>query len=203
MLEVAQQVLVAQVPEAREWLTQALAGDFAISFASAARRVGRAPLALSAAEQQRLGTTRWSADELARACLLLSAAARADLPALVEGCFHQGDNRERSAVLKTLPLLPAPERFIPLAAEACRTNVVTVFEAIACENPFPAAHFSDAQFNQMTLKAVFLTVAVSRIVGLDRRRTPELARMARDYASERHAAGRPVPTDLELLRERP
>jgi hypothetical protein len=37
---------------------------------------------------------------------------------------------------------------------------------------------------------------VERIVGLQDRVNPELLRMARDYADERRAAGRPVPADV-------
>jgi hypothetical protein len=51
----------------------------------------------------------------------------------------------------------------------------------------------------MVLKAIFIEVPVSRIEGLDRRNGAELRRMARDYASERRAAGRPVPSDVDLL----
>jgi hypothetical protein len=77
--------------------------------------------------------------------------------------------------------------------------VETVFRAIACDNPYPAAHFPEASFNQMVLKAVFVGAPVSRIVGLSRRATPELRRMAEDYASERRAAGRAVPEDVTLV----
>jgi hypothetical protein len=51
----------------------------------------------------------------------------------------------------------------------------------------------------MVLKAIFIEVPVSRIEGLAQRRGPELERMARDYASERRAAGRPVPSDIDLV----
>ena len=71
--------------------------------------------------------------------------------------------------------------------------------AIACENPFPAAYFPETSFNHMVLKAVFTEVALARILGLATRRSPELARMATDYASERTAAGRSVPADLALV----
>jgi hypothetical protein len=74
-----------------------------------------------------------------------------------------------------------------------------VFEAIAAENPYPATHFPDPNLNQMELKAVFVEVAVDRIQGLDERITPELARMAEDYAAERRAAGRPVPADVDHI----
>jgi hypothetical protein len=102
-------------------------------------------------------------------------------------------------VLRALPLLPDAERFVPLAVEACRTSVQTVFDAIACENPFPADHFPDLNFNQMVLKAMFNGVQLARIVRLDERAGPELARMASDYAAERRAAGRTVPADIDLV----
>ena len=51
------------------------------------------------------------------------------------------------------------------------------------------------------MKAIFNGVSVGRIEGLSRRITPELSRMATGYASERRAAGRPVPKDAEFLIE--
>ena len=80
--------------------------------------------------------------------------------------------------------------------------VTPIFEAIACENPFPSLYFSDESFNQMVLKAVFVGVSLERVVGLRARVTPELSRMAEDYAAERRAAGRTVPSDLALLGSR-
>ena len=90
-----------------------------------------------------------------------------------------------------------------IAIEACRTNVETVFCAIALDNVYPAEHFADANFNQMVLKAVFIGAPVAQIEGLDTRRTPELIAMAESYGSERAAAGRPVPADIELITKRP
>ena len=118
---------------------------------------------------------------------------------LVDELFVRGDNAEREAVLRTLPLLPDPSRFLTTAVEACRTNVQTVFEAIACENPYPARYFPELNFNQMVMKAVFTGVSLRRIVGLPARLTPALASMAGDYAKERTAAGRPVNEDLALI----
>lgn len=146
----------------------------------------------------------WSLDAIARAALLVRASevspaeSHADL---VRQVYLRGDDREQAAALRALPLLPDPSRFIDLAVEACRTNLQSVFEAIACENVYPAAHFSDAGFNQLVLKALFIGVAVDRIVGLNERNSDELRRMAADYASERRAAGRPVPADIHLVLE--
>ena len=134
--------------------------------------------------------------------LLVKAADRAgeaELVPLVEDLYRRGENRERQSVLRSLPLLPRPERFLALAVDSCRTSVQPIFEAIACENPYPAAFFPELNFNQMVLKALFIEVALERILGLERRITPELRRMAKDYASERAAAGRSVPRDIALL----
>jgi hypothetical protein len=100
-------------------------------------------------------------------------------------------------VLRALSLLPRPDRFCSLATDACRSHVQPVFEAICCESRYPAACFPDLAFRQMVLKALFTGVALDRIHGLRTRIDPELIRMAHDYASERRAAGRPVPADID------
>jgi hypothetical protein len=120
-------------------------------------------------------------------------------PALIERLFESGEIGEQESLLRTLALLPEPTRFTDTGLAACRTNARRVFDAIACDNPFPAEFFPELGFNQMVLKAVFIEAPVARIEGLAARRTPELLRMARDYASERTAAGRPVPGDIALI----
>jgi hypothetical protein len=107
--------------------------------------------------------------------------------------------RDRRAVLRALPLLPDAGRFVAIALDACRSHIQPVFEAIACENPYPARHFLEASFNQMVLKALFTGVTLGRIAGLEGRITPELTRMALAYARERELAGRSVPADIGRL----
>jgi hypothetical protein len=144
----------------------------------------------------------WGLDELGRGALILvaatkcSAASRRDL---ARDAFYRGDSGERQALLRVLSYLPDPESFLELAGDACRSSVQGVFEALACENPYPARHFPEAAFNQMVLKAVFTGAALVRICDLDRRINRELVRMAEGYASERRAAGRSVPADVERL----
>jgi hypothetical protein len=121
---------------------------FGSSFAGASRQLGKQRIALdpsvngdtSARAVGGAGIDRWAVDELGRAALLVYAfdelpADRAS--ALLEDCYAQGDVRERQAVLRALPLLPAADRFLALAIDACRTHVQTIFEAIACENHSP------------------------------------------------------------------
>lgn len=130
------------------------------------------------------------------ACRCADEATRAGLVGRV---FRTGDSAERVALLAVLAALPSAGSYVETAVEACRTNVRDVFEAIACENDYPARHFSDAAFNQMVMKAVFSGISLSRIRGLAGRVDGELERMARDYSAERRAAGREVPADLARL----
>ena len=82
-----------------------------------------------------------------------------------------------------------------------RSNAVDLHEAIACDNPYPAAHLPDAPFNQLVLKAIFNGLSPRRIVGLERRRNRELARMVEAWVSERRLAGRAVPADVAVVLE--
>jgi hypothetical protein len=146
---------------------------------------------------------KWTAEDAGRLLLLLARhRSGASLDAFVGdavACFEQGDAREQQSWLRAVALLPEPGRFLPQAVDACRTNILPLFESVACENPYPADFFPNLNFNQMVLKALFNGVSLSRVVGLERRRNPDLARMAKDYAAERRAAGRTVPADILLV----
>jgi hypothetical protein len=113
-------------------------------------------------------------------------------------CYQNGDAGEQQSWLRGLHVLPDAERFLPHAIDACRTNILPVFEAISCDNPYPSRYFPELNFNQLVLKALFNGVALERVVGLAERRNAELTRMAADYAAERRAAGRAVPEDIGL-----
>jgi hypothetical protein len=213
-------VLTSRLSEdAASWFRQAVhkvrakgeATDaFLIMWSGAGRRLGQAAIeAPTAAEHADLEGRRlpffpagWGADELGRT-LLLQGALAARLPeahaALVNELFTTGDLRERQAVLRALPHLPAPERFLAVAVEAVSNNAASVIEAIACENPFPARHFPEEAFNQMVVKCLFCELRLGRVHDLARRVTPELRRVVAAYASERRAAGRPVPADAALV----
>jgi hypothetical protein len=207
-------ILTSRLPEdAASWFRQAVhkvrakgeATDaFLIMWSGAGRRLGQAGLRSPTEEEKRLPffPEGWGADEFGRT-LLLQGALAARLPeahaALVNELYSTGDLRERQAVMRALPHLPAPERFVAVAIEAVRNNAVSVIEAIACENPFPARQFPDEAFNQMVLKCLSCDVPLQRIHDLSRRVTPELRRMVEAYASERRAANRPVPKDTALI----
>jgi hypothetical protein len=211
--------LLDRLPDrSRTWLEKALgdarregpaSADFAAAWSSAGRRLGRAPLLLSEDDGRALVKDRasfvpagWGTDELGRALLLLAATEGRPpdlLLPLVEDLFRKGEMREQQALLRVLAYLPESGAYAKLAAEAVRSNVVSVLEALGCENPFPAARMDELAFNQMVMKAVFNGLPLARIVGLPERADKELGRMARALASERRAAGRTVPQDLQDL----
>jgi hypothetical protein len=202
-------------PDATAWFgeaeAQAAGGttEQLVAVYAKARRLGRERLDLSAAEKRNvsplqadLQLDQWTREDAGRAALLLTRAIAKEDPAgfaaaAIE-CYERGDSSEQQSWLKSTALLPEAERLLPVVIDACRTNILPLFEAVACENPYPARHFPERNFNQMVLKALFNKVALSRIAGLPQRRNPELTRMAADYASERRAAGRTVPSDIGL-----
>ena len=172
---------------------------------AASRHAGRGALQVTADElasvralDPDLSLAQWTMDDAARAVLLLAVAqaSPSQFQDVATACYDQGDAREQQSWLRALPVFPQPDRFLSTAIDACRTNIVPLFEAIACENPFPARYFPDRNFNQLVLKALFNGIAMNRIVGLSGRLNQELARMAADYAAERRAAGRSVPPDI-------
>jgi hypothetical protein len=193
-------------PEARADLERIAAGfelkRALVLFTAIDRRAGKTALSISGEERKILGATALAtAGELARVMVLLAIEDQtaSDFPSALRRAYEDGDNKERIAVLRALPFFARPKEALETAIESTRTHVVPIFEALACDNPYPADHFPELNFNQMALKTAFVELPIARIVGLGKRRTPELARMAKDYAAERRAAGRSVPSDLHLL----
>lgn len=112
--------------------------------------------------------------------------------AKVANIIEVADKSELETFLKFLVLLPHPENFKFQAVEALRTNIATVFDAIALNNPYPALYFNEQQWNQMYLKAAFMQQNLNDIVQVDKRANKELARIISDYAHERWAASREI-----------
>jgi hypothetical protein len=207
-------VAAIEAGDARTWLAEqvAAAGEparFAAAFAAAGRRLGRGEIRQAAAAAITAAGLRWpvtGVDECGRAALVLAAVAA--LPderhvPFVRDLVRRGEVRERQAVLRVLAALPAAARFVDIAVDACRSNVETVFAAIACDNDFPARHFPPPAFHQMVIKALFIGAPLARVAGLAERTTDELARMVDAYVSERRAAGRAIPDDVALIRRPP
>ncbi|WLW50978.1 EboA domain-containing protein [Streptomyces sp. YU58] len=130
--------------------------------------------------------------------VLILHAARADTDALSR-VYAQGTAAERRAVLHALPhLVPGPDA-LPLVEDALRTNDTRLLAAAV--GPYTARHLAPHLWRHAVLKCLFTGVPVDEVTDLDRRAhaDEELARMLGDYASERTAAGRPVPDDLHRV----
>ncbi len=204
-------------PEGRAWLEKALAATqppvdantLLGYYTGATRRAGKQLLTMTGEERARLAEMadaraldHWAGDDGARAALLLTVAeglAPEPFAELALLCYEKGDSREQESWLRGLALLPEGERFVAAAVDACRTNIIPLFEAIACENPFPARFFPELSFNQLVMKVFFNGLAASRIRGLEGRLNPRLSRTCDDFVSEREAAGRSVPVDIWLV----
>ncbi len=195
-----------------EWLQQAASGGKSsqvLANYTGASRLGKAALRLNSSEQERLRhlhprliVSNWGLDEAARAVILLAVAGSDPerFPEVALQCYELGDSREQESWLRGLSVLPEGHYFLATAIDSCRTNIIPIFEAIACENPYPSVHFPELNFNQMVLKCLFNRIALSRIIGLQSRLNAELSRMADHYGRELTAAGRPVPNDIDLAR---
>jgi hypothetical protein len=209
--------LRAQIrPEAAAWLDAARRvaavgplTQLLRAYTEASRHLGRAPLVLAPGDRvavpelARVPASHLTREDAGRLLLLLSrySALQESGPncaAAAIDCYQQGDTGEQQSWLRTVALLPDPACFLPVVIDACRTSIVPLFEAVACENPYPAQYFPALNFNQVVLKALFNGIALNRIVDLPSRLSPELSRMASDYADERRAAGRSIPTDITL-----
>ncbi|MFT7679876.1 MAG: hypothetical protein ACI8QC_003881 [Planctomycetota bacterium] len=143
---------------------------------------------------------RWSQLETMRVLLLCAPQDQASQRYLdfYKDAHRYADEGELRVLFKALPLLEDSGRFIWFATEACRTNIVPVFEAIGMDTPYPAEHFDELAWNQLCLKAIFMGAPLHRTVGLDKRANADLARMALDLVEERRAAGRAIQPELWL-----
>lgn len=192
--------------EKQQLLRQSGTGkELYLPFSVAPRFAGKVVMPLTANELSEAGLLRkgfnpgsWTIDQLARTILLLSLPCdNADnYSKKILKLFSTADMGELVALYAALPLLPYPEKFVHQATEGIRTNMGNVFEAIALANPYPYENFSEAAWNQLVLKTIFVGKSINRIYGLDDRSNPELARMLSDYAHERWAAGRTVTPEL-------
>ncbi|MFI6438723.1 EboA domain-containing protein [Streptomyces sp. NPDC050759] len=130
--------------------------------------------------------------------ILILHAAHADTAALTR-VYAQGTAAERRAVLHALPHLVSGPEALPLVEDALRTNDTRLLAAAV--GPYAARHLDTHHWRHAVLKCLFTGVPVAEVADLDRRAhaDAELARMLGDYATERTAAGRPVPEDLHRV----
>ena len=203
--------VLARAGEEAGWVEDSLAAlaagaperELHIFLGYAPRRLGKADLGLDAAELAEADAARpgwnpagWSLDGAARVLALLVFKGERSFAETFKDLRRTADVAEMIALYRGLPLYPEPEALGFEVGEAMRSNVRAVFESVAHENPFARDHFDEHTWNHMVLKALFVGSRLSLISGLDQRANPELARILREYAHERWAAGRAVTPEL-------
>jgi hypothetical protein len=180
---------------------------FFLAFSQASRFFKKDNLNLTDTQKNQAGTlvpnfdpSHWDVLQTARTYLLLSfAPGKEALLKAVHQLFETGDMHEQQALYAALPVMPYSEDLLTRAIDGCRTNMTLIFDAIALNNPYPAAHFPEANWNQLVLKSIFMQRPIYRIQALGERRNQALAEIASDFAHERWAAGRPVMPELWRL----
>jgi hypothetical protein len=179
--------------------------SFYIAFSTASRSIRKKPLLLSGQELEQANDLRngfypenWDQLHWVRSYFLLILAnhkREAYENGLIK-LFETATMEEQVSLYGTLPILPYPNFLVKLAIEGIRTNITTVFDAIALNNPFPTEFLPQAAWNQMVLKAVFMQRPLYRIYNADERANSDLSRMLIDFAHERWAAHRWVSPEL-------
>ncbi|MCK1797266.1 EboA domain-containing protein [Streptomyces sp. XM4193] len=167
---------------AQDWFERALAEPdrLEISFAAAKRACG-APHAVRV-----------------RVALLVEHRPPAERLAEL---YRRGNAAERLAVLEALPELPPDTDGSELVHDALRTNDPRLVAAAL--GPYGARCLAPHDWRQAVLKCLFVGIPLAEVHDLAARAAgdDELARMLRDFAAERTAAGRTVPEDLHRLLE--
>ncbi|WP_369375397.1 EboA domain-containing protein [Promicromonospora sp. Populi] len=201
------------------------------AFAFAARRVGRAPRRPDVDPGGVVHGTVDDAARAALVVALADAVGTGpDYAERLVRLYRQGDAAERRGVLRGLDLLtergdlgtadpgtddpgmadpgtadPGTAQLVAagvdLAADALRANDPGLVAAAV--GPFGSRHLDQHTWRHAILKLVFQGVSLDAVSDLGARADDELARMARDFAAERRAAGRSVPTDLDRLSSAP
>jgi hypothetical protein len=198
---------------ARAWLDQKFTSltnafskqAFYLTFAATPRFVGKNLLRLTSDDFAKANELcagflpeSWTVDRATRVFFMLCLPTESpeNHVNILDTLFQTAEINELVALYSALPLLPFPERYVNRCAEGIRTNMTVVFEAIALNNPFPAAYLSENAWNQLFLKAIFTGRQITKIQGIKHRANANLAQICADYAHERWAAGRKVSPEL-------
>lgn len=177
-------------------------------FAMMPRKTGKAAMIIKAEQEAEMETLKpgfslegWTADQLARTCLLLhiDPSDKAKYLKTIDDLFLAAEVQELVALYSSLSLFAWPEEWKMRCAEGIRSNIGLVLEAIMYHNPYATNYLDEKAWNQLVLKAFFTDKDLNKIGGLDERANAELAATLNDYAHERWAANRSINPHLWRL----
>jgi hypothetical protein len=173
------EVFVDQLPPSvRAWLDSVFARrDEESLLAAFSQRFSDVPWCASPEASRMLADNRlgWLPNELdlttaLRVMILVHATTHAP-PAhtLVRSWYVAADTDGRRAVLRALPLLSRPKQFLDVAIRGASSPDADVFGAIALHNPYPAAFFSDAQFDELVARVADRGMVLANVIGVEER----------------------------------
>lgn len=163
-------------------------------FPASARTTGRGPLP---------GADGVLLEDAVRVSLVAAAAERVEPDALLaelREVYRYGDSDEKRAVVHALNGIEAARAGqldgTDVLLDALRTNDTRL--VAAAMGPHSDLLHDDA-WRQGVLKCLFTGVPVATVTGLAARADRQLADMVGRYRREREAAGRDVPTDVQVV----
>jgi hypothetical protein len=180
--------------------------DLALAFVLASRKIKKE--FISSNSLWKTFDPKWSLDivskeAIVRAYLLMlmheNARDEEEYMKWINDLFDTAEMNEAVALIQFLLISLNPKALLPRAKDAVRSNVGNIFDAIAFQNPYSFHFFEEAAWNQLILKCIFNDKPIHLIVGLDERRNQALADTLSDFAHERWAAGRRVPSQVWRL----
>ena len=133
------------------------AKELALAFVMAPRFISKTPINNSTNVIDGWSWQDYTLDKLVRIyiiCLISEKDGTDQLNLL----FDTAEINEAVALHAALPALKNPTQFLLRATDAVRSNMGSVFESIAFENPYPSLYFSELAWNQMVLTQVWRMV---------------------------------------------
>lgn len=178
------------------------------AFAMMPRKTGKSPVQVTELQNAEIDSIKpgftlngWTADRLARLCLILyiDTSEKEKYLKTIDNLFLAAEIQELVALYSTISLFAWPEDWKMRCAEGIRSNIGLVLESIMYHNPYPANYLDEKAWNQLVLKAFFTDKDLNKIAGLDECANAELATTLQDYAHERWAAHRSINPQLWRL----
>ncbi|MFA5959531.1 MAG: EboA domain-containing protein [Tatlockia sp.] len=155
----------------------------------------------AASMRKNLDLSHWFPSQIARVYLILLLAKHKPdaFQSIMDNLIGAADVVELIALYQAFPLFPNPEQFLLHGTNGIRCNMISVFNAIALNNPYPADYFNETAFNQVVLKTLFVDSPIERVSGLKQRANVALAQALLNTVRERFAAKRPIKPEIWFL----
>jgi len=162
-----------------------------LSISLATRKVGKSSIKINNDSRT------WTIDQAVRVVFLANMNPLLPNHRLwIDRFFTTADQNELVAIYQGIFYLPVPQFWLDKALFAARSNMTSIFLAIAYQNKFPCLYFSEDAWNQLVLKTLCLNFALSPIIGLTQRMNSNLREIFYENVLDQWAANRLVNPEL-------